>query len=690
MSSDARRQPTEAMDEAYAATDDFPVDYEESLEGSVANGGSESDEEMGESLQQLQIVQSPIGPGIQIQGEQVRYNESAHSLDSDSVIIPTQKASDISYVSAVEPANVDLDNSSGTNARPAAIKAVTATTAATSQADNNTKSKGSGAKPKTNTNGANNPTPGRPRSTNKSYDSKTESNTGNQSIINWLKKKEISANKHGPNKVIPNVVDWFSNPVTGTANKDNTQTAVPQDLQPLPQRSGEDPNSNKRRRVHSSANSAEGIVSTPPITTTVTNPDNNRSYASVTTNTTHPTTILSTSIQGANTVPEEATAPHSDLPNHRPTNTAQGTNPTGSSQSNDDLNVTNSHTDNHTDNPTNKSRVSFQDEQDQFLPMNSQAIPFYKRARGCFCAEVKALERAAALEESADNGKPPRWAYQLAPYPNYVGPLAKSLADIKHRHAIEMARELARVLRESSREAAEQGRLNWTTVSQSYGGQSTTADRAESRLVSMSSKERERERTRMATQATLHSLNPITNEDIQDHFKGVPVAVPTAGRQNRQNQAVAVDNNPNNGGPMNAPAPRGAQGGNMPPQHDDNQHMEYNNARGNYQPNGRRNNRNQSYNRSRSRSPYNSGRPRGRANSNYRSRSRGRQQDRRFNNNSRPNMRGGQSTRGNNRQQRNNNPQWGQQNAAPNQPRNNTEISDIVARVMAELDRQRK
>ena len=53
-------------------------------------------------------------------------------------------------------------------------------------------------------------------------------------------------------------------------------------------------------------------------------------------------------------------------------------------------------------------------------------------------------------------------------------------------------------------------------------------------------------------------------------------------------------------------------------------------------------------------------------------------------------MRGGQSTRGNNRQQRNNNPQWGQQNAAPNQPRNNTEISDIVARVMAELDRQRK
>ena len=61
------------------------------------------------------------------------------------------------------------------------------------------------------------------------------------------------------------------------------------------------------------------------------------------------------------------------------------------------------------DNAESNTRVvSFQDEQDQFVPMNTNAVPFYKRTRGCFNAEGKALERAIALEASADNGKPTR------------------------------------------------------------------------------------------------------------------------------------------------------------------------------------------------------------------------------------------------------------------------------------------
>ena len=63
-----------------------------------------------------------------------------------------------------------------------------------------------------------------------------------------------------------------------------------------------------------------------------------------------------------------------------------------------------------------KPHVVFQDEHDHFVPMNPNAVPFYKRARGCNSAEIKEIERAAALDEAADNGKPPRWAYQLAPY----------------------------------------------------------------------------------------------------------------------------------------------------------------------------------------------------------------------------------------------------------------------------------
>ena len=43
-----------------------------------------------------------------------------------------------------------------------------------------------------------------------------------------------------------------------------------------------------------------------------------------------------------------------------------------------------------------------------------------------------------------NNNKPPIWSYQLAPYPNYMGPISNLIVNIRHGHALEMTREVAR------------------------------------------------------------------------------------------------------------------------------------------------------------------------------------------------------------------------------------------------------
>ena len=198
---------------------------------------------------------------------------------------------------------------------------------------------------------------------------------------------------------------------------------------------------------------------------------------------------------------------------------------------------------NNVDNTNDKPHVIFQDEQDQFVPMNTNAVPFYKRARGCNSSEIKALERAAALDEMASNGKPPRWSYQLAPYPNYMGPLTDMLVDMRHRHALAFTQDVARALRANSESAAEQSRLNWNTVQQSYGNDTNGADRAQSRLAAMTTKERERERARLSSRAALHDLNPITRDEIRRNLNGESVPIPTPQCNNAPNNEDANDNN---------------------------------------------------------------------------------------------------------------------------------------------------
>ena len=182
------------------------------------------------------------------------------------------------------------------------------------------------------------------------------------------------------------MVDWFTNPDTGVEAAPPRVSAW-ENLDPLPQRV--DDRDNKRKRVLS----ATGSDSTPRQHDPIPDParselDDRRSLA-----------VHNDSTLNANVGPPQ---PDNHPSIHSNLNSSVHTNQT----------VTQSDTNTaHNQGPTvnntsTKSHVIFQDEQEQFVPMNPNAVPFYKRARGCNSTEIKALERAAAFDEMANNGKP--------------------------------------------------------------------------------------------------------------------------------------------------------------------------------------------------------------------------------------------------------------------------------------------
>ena len=130
------------------------------------------------------------------------------------------------------------------------------------------------------------------------------------------------------------------------------------------------------------------------------------------------------------------------------------------------------------------------------------------------------------------------YAYQLSPYPNFLGPIAESVAHIKHRHALELAREVARALHTTGQLAAEQAQLNWSTVQQSYGQDQHNADRARNRLAAMAKIEKEKERTCLQTRRELHLANPVLEQDLCRNLIGESVAIPN-NRRDRQPKAPA-------------------------------------------------------------------------------------------------------------------------------------------------------
>ena len=275
--------------------------------------------------------------------------------------------------------------------------------------------------------------------------------------------------------------------------------------------------------------------------------------------------------------------------------------------------------------------------------------------RGCFCAEEKAKERAAALDTLADDGRPPRWAYQMAPYPNYVGPIAASVAHMKHRHALELAREVARALRTSSESAAEQGQLNWLTVQRSYGDDVHSAERAQARLTAMANKERDRERTRLEGRRELHLANPILDDDICRNLNGEIIPVPNNRRNQPQGGAAGNDNVDQAG--ENQPRERPNNGSNDA-NTSRNQESRPQNGR-----NFSRDRRNRGpNNRSRSRSPSNGRRPNNRGQNRNPNQSNHRRDNSRGRNNN--DCRGRGQSNGRNRSPRNAalNNQWDVQN----------------------------
>ena len=115
------------------------------------------------------------------------------------------------------------------------------------------------------------------------------------------------------------------------------------------------------------------------------------------------------------------------------------------------------------------------------------------------------------------------------------------LTNIRHRHALEFAREVAGFLRSSSEAAAEQGRPNWAAVRQSYDRDTANAERAETRLNAMASKEREKEQSQHEQRRELHLANPIPAEDIPRNLNGETVPIPN-NRRNAQPDMSAPDN----------------------------------------------------------------------------------------------------------------------------------------------------
>ena len=268
-----------------------------------------------------------------------------------------------------------------------------------------------------------------------------------------------------------------------------------------------------------------------------------------------------------------------------------------------------------------------------------------------------------------------------------MGAISRSIAHIKHRHALELAREVARALRTSGQAAAEQGRLNWATVQQAYGQDTTNADRAQSRLESMADRERERERTRQAQRRELHLANPISDEDISRNLSGETVPVPA----NRRNQRPGPSESNTDDSPQSSTDKNSRQGNGVNADNSRNQTQRPDQSRNNNR--GSRNNRGQT-NRSRSRSPRSNGRPNNRGGRGNRSYSRRRDNSRgRSNNNDRRN---GGNNRNYNRSSYDANSQWGTNNRDPNNAANRGNsvnprdgLGEVIARVVAEFDRQR-
>ena len=191
-------------------------------------------------------------------------------------------------------------------------------------------------------------------------------------------------------------------------------------------------------------------------------------------------------------------------------------------------------------NPTHSTdkNVSFslQGGTDEFLPIPAEALPFFRRARGCYSAEARAITRSDHLDRLSDNGKPPRWAYGIGAMPSYVQPIAKELVNIKRRHALELARAVSRSLRDSALASKRQGNLNLETVKNIYANNGAGFEQATTKLTTLVSRDNGQEEERLTRREELIARSPTTDEDIINLVSGLKIAA--------KSYAGAVANDP--------------------------------------------------------------------------------------------------------------------------------------------------
>ena len=190
---------------------------------------------------------------------------------------------------------------------------------------------------------------------------------------------------------------------------------------------------------------------------------------------------------------------------------------------------TNARTNTNTNTITNTEKnVSFALQNDEnegeFLPIPHEGLPFFRRARGCFSAEARAVTRAEHLDRLSDNGKPPRWAYGIGPMPSYIEHVAKDLVNIKKRHALELARATARCLKDSALVSRRQGKLNLDTVETIYANDGHGFERASTKLTALVSRDNGQEHEKLTRREELITRSPTTDDDIVHHLSGKKVA----------------------------------------------------------------------------------------------------------------------------------------------------------------------
>ena len=221
---------------------------------------------------------------------------------------------------------------------------------------------------------------------------------------------------------------------------------------------------------------------------------------------------------------------------------------------------------------TNPNSDSLQAGGNDFLNITDEAIPFFKRARGCLSAASKADARATHIDELVSRGVPTPWALRLEPLPAYLMPVAHELTDIQRTNALKLMSESSASLRKCCCNLVRQGNMNWNIVSKCIGDNDTELDQARLKMDGLVARDFEREKVRLDARNANLIAHSVTNKTIVENLRVRGYNNPNRRQQdrptqNRENQVEKGQDNdqapPNNAGarPKDPPPPNQPQRG---------------------------------------------------------------------------------------------------------------------------------